>query len=410
MPLTVNRVKKLTKPGRYFDERGLYLQVLSSTNRSWLLRYERDGKERWMGLGPTHAYELDEAREEARKARKLLHQGIDPIDQRTSARAERETLNAVNQAKEVTFEQVAQQYFNFHQKKWRNDKHRAQFLSTLKDYAFPCMGKVVVAQIDTPLILKTLRRIWEAKPETANRVRARIEAVLNYATVNKLRTGDNPARWKGNLDQALLARSQLRKVVHHRALPYGDVPEFMAALRGRDATAARALEFTILAAARTGETIGARWDEIDLKEGVWTVPEGRMKAKREHRVPLTKPMTALLQKLPKEKGNPYVFLGPRSGGLSNMAMDAVLRRMGYKDRATTHGFRSAFRDWAAEMTSFAPEIAEAALAHATGDATERAYRRGDVLAKRLKLMEAWASYCAQPPRAANNVQPIRKAK
>jgi integrase len=393
VPLTVKRIAKLTKPGRYRDERGLYLQVMSPTNRSWLFRYQRRGLERWMGLGPLHAFSLDQAREAARRARQLLAQGVDPIDQRAQEYRAREAAEALEEAKAISFEETAHRYFEFHRTKWRNAKHRAQFLSTLSEYVFPHFGKVAVGEVDKSLVLKALSPIWHTVPETASRVRGRVEAVLAFATVHGLRAGENPARWKGFLDQALPSRAATRRAVHHRALPFSEIAGFMDQLRGREGVAARALEFAILTAARTGEVIGARWGELDLNHGVWTVPAERMKAKREHRVPLSNRVVAILRELPREMDNDHVFIGGRTAGLSNMAMDAVLRRMGLKDKATVHGFRSTFRDWVEEATSFPPQLAEAALAHITGDEAERAYRRGDVLMKRRKLMEAWAEYC-----------------
>jgi integrase len=408
MSLTVKKVAKLTKPGRYRDERGLYLQVTSPTNRSWLLRFERGGRERWMGLGPVHALGLGEAREQARQARKLLSAGVDPLDQRDRERRQRQAEETLMVARAITFEQAAQQYFDFHGRKWKNAKHTAQFMSTLRKYAFPHFGKLPVADVDMALILKAIEPIWYKKPETANRVRGRIEMVLNFAKVRGFRSGENPARWRGHLDHALPSRSQVRKAGHHRALPYGEVPAFMAQLKDREGTAARALDFTILTAARTGEVLGAKWDEIDLDNAVWTVPADRMKAGREHRVPLAAGVVGLLKDLPREEGNDFVFVGPRHDGLSNMAMDAVLRRLDLKDRATVHGFRSSFKDWATEMTSFPPELSEAALAHATGDAVERAYRRGDALEKRRKLMEAWARYALSPVTKGENVTQLRR--
>jgi integrase len=391
------------------DERGLYLQVISPTNRSWLFRYERNGRERWMGLGPLHTFSLEEARERARKARQQLADGIDPIDQRDQEKEAREAARARQAATAVTFEVAARQYFELHNTKWRNPKHRAQFLSTLTQYAFPVFGKIAVAEVDKTLVLKALDPIWRTVPETASRLRGRIEAVLAFATVRGLRSGDNPARWKGHLDHALPARSEVSKVRHHNALPFADLPGFMEDLRARAGIAARALEFTVLTAARTGEVIGAQWPEMDLQNGIWIVPASRMKAKREHRVPLTATMIDLLRVLPREEDNDHVFLGPNSGGLSNMAMDAVLRRMGYKDRATTHGFRSTFRDWTSEMTTFPSEVAEAALAHIVGDKVERAYRRGDVLQKRSALMEAWTAFCSLPANINNNLHILRPA-
>jgi len=404
--LTVKAIAKLTRVGRYRDERGLYLQIKSPSNRSWLFRYERAGRERWMGLGSLDAFDLSEARNRAHKARQLLADGIDPLDNRNAARRRQEAESKLQDAHSITFEEAAQRYFERNNAKWKNAKHSAQFLSTLRQYAFRVMGKVPVAEIDTPLVLKALQNIWGDKTETANRVRGRIEAVLNFAKVAGWRSGENPARWRGHLDQVLPARSLVQKVVHHRALPYPDIAKFMRQLRSRDGTAARALEFTILTAARTGEIIGAQWDEIDLQAAVWTVPAERMKAKREHRVPLSPDALRLLEKLPREKHNGHIFVGLRAGGLSNMAMDTVLQRMRYKDCATTHGFRSTFRDWAAEMTSFAPDVAEAALAHVTGDSVERAYKRGDMLSRRRKLMDAWAEYCRRPTCTADKVVPI----
>jgi integrase len=407
MRLTVKRISKLLAQGRYLDEHGLYLQVLSPTNRSWLLRYERAGRKRWMGLGPLHAFTLEEARERARKARQQLADGIDPIDKRAAEERARTSAEAVEKAKSITFEQVTGLFFDFHSEKWRNAKHRAQFLSTLRQYAFPHIGKVKVSEVDKALVLKILDPIWRTIPETASRVRGRVEAVLAFANARGYRSGENPARWKGHLDHALPARAQLRSVIHHRALPYTDIGRFMAELRKREGTAAKALEFTILTGARTGEVTGARWAEIDLAVKVWTVPADRMKAKREHRVPLTDVAMRILAAVPREAKNDFIFIGPRVAGLSNMSMDAVLRRMAYKDRATTHGFRSTFRDWAAEMTSFPSEIAEAALAHTVGNEIERAYRRGDVLFKRRKLMEAWAIYCSHAEKTGKVLQ-LRK--
>lgn len=396
--LTVKKIERLKEPGRYLDQRGLYLQVMSATNRSWLLRYEINGRKRWMGLGPCADFTLDEARERARQARQLLADGIDPLEARQAERAQR----ALAAAQTITFQDAAQQYFDQHERKWRNAKHRAQFLSTLRDYAFLKIGKLSVAAIDTGLVLKVIEPIWQTKTETANRVRGRIESVLDWATVRGYRTGDNPARWKGHLDNVLPARSKIAPHKHHRALPYRDIPEFMTALGQREGFGARALEFTILTAARTGEVIGARWGEIDLKEKIWTVPAGRMKAAKEHRVPLSDRAVAILKALPREAE--FVFPGGRKGApISNMAMAELLKRMERLD-ITVHGFRSAFRDWAAEKTTYANHVVEMALAHAIADKSEAAYRRGDLLPKRVPLMAAWARYCTTPHRDATVTQ------
>jgi integrase len=389
MPLTVKKVAKLSAPGRYGDGHGLYLQVKSGANRSWLLRYERGGRERWMGLGPTHTIDLAEARERARRARQQLLDGIDPLGARAAARA----TAKLAAAKELTFEEAATQYFEHHEGGWRNAKHRAQFGSSMATYVYPTIGKLSVAAIDTGLVLKCIEPVWHDKTETANRVRRRIESVLDWATVRGYRTGDNPARWKGHLSEALPARARIQKTEHLPALPFAELPEFMTTLVTRAGSAARALEFVILTAARTGEVTGATWDEINLTEKTWTVPANRIKGGREHRVPLSDRVIALLEALPTENGNPYVFIGARRGGLASASMPAVLVRMERID-ITVHGFRSTFRDWAAEKTTFANHIVEMALAHAVGNKVEAAYRRGDLFDKRRRLMDDWAKFAS----------------
>ena len=396
----------LKKPGRYGDGHGLCLQITPSGVKSWLLRYERNGRERWMGLGPLHTVSLQEARERARRARGQLLDGIDPLDARKAEHARR----ALDAAKTMNFEGAAIAYFNDHEKKWRNAKHRAQFLSTLQAYAFPTIGRLPVANIDTGLVLKCIEEIWKTKTETASRVRGRIQAVLDWATVRGYRTGDNPARWHGLISEVLPARGKVQKTVHHAALPFADLPAFMAALRERGGVATRALEFTILTAARTGETIGARWDEIDLAEKMWKIPADRMKASREHRVPLSDRAIEILEATPREAKNPFLFTGPRRGGLSNMAMAAVLKRMN-RDDITVHGFRSTFRDWAAERTNYQNQIVEMALAHVVGNQVEAAYRRGDLLNKRRRLMAEWAKFCAnQPIQTRDNVIALARGR
>jgi integrase len=401
--LSAKRVANLKKPGRYGDGHGLCLQITPTGVKSWLLRYERNGRERWMGLGPLHTIGLQQARERARKARGQLLDGVDPLE----ARRREHSLRALESAKAITFEQAATGYFDAHERKWRNDKHRAQFLSTLKAYVFPNIGRLSVADIDTGRVLSCIEPIWQDKTETASRVRGRIEAVLDWATVRGYRTGDNPARWRGHLAEVLPVRGQLQKTVHHPALPFVELPAFMETLRARDGVASRALEFTILTAARTGETIGARWDEIDLAEKTWTIPAGRIKGGREHRVPLSDRAAEIVQNLPRETKNPFVFIGSRRGGLSNMAMAAVLTRM-HRGDVTVHGFRSTFRDWAAERTSFPNHIVEMALAHVVGNKVEAAYRRGDLFEKRRRLMADWARYCGSKPMTQTAVvTPIR---
>jgi integrase len=402
--LTVKRVERLRQPGRYGDGQGLYLQVTNADNRSWVFRYERRGVERAMGLGPAHTLSLHEARERARKARLLLLDGVDPL----AARGDERRKRAEAAQKRLTFREAAQAYNDAHERKWTNAKHRAQFLSSLKAYAFPVLGNMPVAEIDTPAVLRAIEPHWLTKTETLSRVRGRIEAVLDWAKVRGYRTGDNPATWK-TIGKALPARSEVAKVEHHPALPYLELPAFMAELRKREGVAASALEFLILTAARTGEVTGARWSEVDLDAKVWTVPAGRMKGGREHRVPLSGSADALLRALYREDANEHVFIGAQPGsGLSSQSMTQVLKRMGRTD-VSVHGFRSSFRDWCGEQTNFPREVAEMALAHAVGDKTERAYQRGDLLKKRYALAEAWARYATSPPtERSGKVVPMRK--
>jgi integrase len=391
------------------------LRVTSPRNAGWILRYERHGKERMMSLGPLHVVTLAQARDRARDARLLLLDGIDPLEQKKTLKAAR----ALEANRALTFEEATRQYFDQHEKKWRNPKHRAQFLATLVTYALPKIGKLAVGAVDTGQVLRVLEqkhanyptsRLWEAVPETANRVRGRIEAVLDWATVRGLRTGDNPARWRGHLVNVLPARTQIQKRQHHAALPYSDMPNFMAALNERQGVAALALAFTILTAARTGESVGARWDEIDLKAKTWTVPANRIKGGKEHRVPLCDRAVQILKSVPHEEGNPLIFIGPRHGGLSNMAMPSTLDRMGRGD-ITVHGFRSTFMDWAHEQTAYPKVVIDQSLAHVVGDKVEAAYRRGDLFDKRRRLMADWAKYCSQKPTTKSaEVVPLQRAR
>lgn len=400
--LSAAGVNALKEQGRYADGLGLYLQVSSSGTKSWLFRFQRDGQPRQMGLGPLHTVSLADARQQAAQARRMLLDGIDPIEARQAARARART----EAAKGISFRQCAERYIAAHEAAWRNDKHRAQWRSTLETYCHPIFGDLPAAAIDTGLVLKALEPIWTSKPETASRVRGRVESVLDWATVRGHRAGENPARWRGHLDKLLPARSKVARIKHHAALPYGELPAFMEELRGRDGIAARALEFAILTAARTGEVIGARWSEVDLAAKVWTIPGERMKGGREHRIPLSQRALELLERLPREKDGEFVFMGGRKGkGLSNMALLETLRRMECGD-LTAHGFRSTFRDWAAETTGYPSEVVEMALAHAIGSKVEAAYRRGDLFEKRRRLMQEWAGYCASPMRQSD-VVPMR---
>jgi integrase len=393
LTLTAKRILRLrNKPGRYHDGHGLILQVRSPTNASWLLRYQRAGKEHQLGLGPLRLFPLKEARQRARAAQRDLSDGTDPLLAKRDARA-KEALAA---AKALSFAEAATSYFNQHEKKWRSTKHRDQFLSSMRHYAFPVIGLLPVSTIDTALVLKVIEPIWQTKSETARRLRGRIENVLDWATVRGYRSGDNPARWRGHLAEVLPEPGKIAKAKHHAALPYKDAAQFTSELRQRQGSGARALEFLLLTTARTGEVIGARWDEIDLEAAIWTIPAGRMKGGREHRVPLSPPVIALLKALPREQGSDFVFIGPRPGaGLSAMAMTRTLSRMGRND-ITVHGFRSTFMDWAHDTTGYPKVVIDMALTHTVGDKVEAAYRRGDLFAKRTRLMAEWARYCSAP--------------
>jgi len=396
--LTALKVEKAKEPGMYPDGGGLYLRVTPEGAKNWVLRYMLDRRPRWMGLGPLVLYGLQEARAKALDARRKRHEGIDPIEARRADRA-RQRLDA---AKAVTFKQCAEAYINAHRAGWRNRKHSGQWGATLSTYAYPMIGALPVQSIDTALVLKVIEAIWTTKPETASRVRGRLESILDFAKARGYRDGENPARWRGHLDNLLPARSKVRKVEHHAALPYAELPGFLIALRDQEGTAARALEFTILTAARTGESIGATWGEINWTDKVWIIPGTRMKGGKEHRVPLCDRALANLREMKpsddiSSAAQQFVFSGGKPGRpLSNMAFLMLLRRMGRAD-LTTHGFRSSFRDWAAERTNFPSEVAEMALAHVVGSKVEAAYRRGDLFDKRRRLLGAWADFLSKTP-------------
>jgi integrase len=389
--LSPAKVRTVAKPGIYGDGAGLWLHVGPTGGKSWLFRFMLDGRAREMGLGALHTIGLAEARERATSARRLLLDGIDPLDARNAARTRRK----LEAASAVTFRDCTAKYITANRAGWRSAKHAAQWDATLLLYAYPTIGALPVSAVDTGHVTKVLEPIWSEKPETASRVRGRIEAVLDYAKVHGWRTSENPARWKGHLENVLPKRSKVRAVVHHAALPWRQIAAFMGLLAEQEGVAALALRFAILTAARTGEVIGARWSEIDTQHALWTVPAARMKAAREHRVPLSEGSLAVLREAAKLRdGNAeYVFPGGKPGQpLSNMAMLTLLRRMGRRD-VTPHGMRSAFRDWAAE-TGKPADIAEAALAHVVGSKVQAAYQRGDVLDRRRTLMDQWASFSA----------------
>ena len=389
----------MTTPGRYGDGGNLYLFVKPSGARVWTLRFTLPGqKAREMSLGNEADVSLSDARDLAQNARKLLNSGRDPIEAREQAR-----LEAASQG--MSFRDVTALYITSHQDGWRNAKHRAQWTSTLEAYAHPTLGDLPVGKIAVSAVLGVLQPIWKVKPETAARVRGRIEAVLDYATARGWRKGENPARWKGHLANLLPTRSKIAAVQHHAALAWEECPAFMRALIAQKGTAALALQFTILTAARTSEVTGATWREIDSTAKVWTVPGKRMKAGREHRVPLSPVALAVLDEVRSKDTKPTdpVFPGGKpDAGLSNMAMTAVLRRMKRGD-LTVHGFRSSFRDWCAEATPHPRDVAEAALAHTLRDKVEAAYRRSDMLDRRAKMMAEWAVFLARPADAGSVV-------
>jgi integrase len=406
--LTALKVARDLPAGIYADGAGLYLQATGAGAKSWIYRFSLAGKAREMGLGSLSAVSLADARAKAAEYRRLRQDGIDPIEARKARRAQA----ALDAAKTITFKEAAASYIASHKAGWRNGKHASQWENTLATYAEPVLGALSIQAIDTNFVLKVLEPIWKTKPETASRVRGRIEAILDWAKVRGLRQSENPARWRGHLDHLLPAKAKVRRVKHHAALRYAELPDFISKLRAQEGVAARALEFTILTAARTGDTIGAVWDEFNASGRLWTVPAERMKARREHRVPLSGRALAILRDAESTRtpGADYVFPGGKAGKpLSNMAMTEVLRRMGRGD-ITVHGFRSTFRDWAAERTNFPSEVVEMALAHAVGDKVEAAYRRGDLFEKRRRLMAEWTSYCNTPTAATRKVIPMRRSR
>ncbi len=388
MTLSAQKVKTVGS-GRHGDGRGLFLYVKPSGARSWVLRYQVQGRRRDLGLGSFPDVSLAMARDRATEARRTIAEGEDPIAKK-------------QQAKPKTFEDAALELIESKKSGWKNAKHAAQWTSTLEAYAFPKLGRLPMTKIQTADVISTLTPIWSTKPETANRVRQRIEAVIDYASALGIREGDNPARWRGHLDHLLPKPKMVRAVKHHPALAHTEMRDFMTALTKRDGVAAKALGFTILTAARSGETRGATWAEIDLEMQVWTIPASRMKAGKEHRVPLS---DAAMDYLGKQGADNQLIFGSetkRGKPISDMSMTALLRRMDYTD-ITVHGFRSTFRDWAGETTGFPREVIEAALAHGIKDKAEAAYARSDLFDKRRKLMEAWARLASKHLKRDGNI-------
>lgn len=400
--LSALEVGRIKSPGLHAvgGVAGLHMQVTPTGARTWILRAMIAGKRRDMGMGGFPDVTLAQAREKAREARACVERGVDPVAERAAARS---ALMAERGAM-TTFEEAARQFISAKSAEWKNVKHGQQWTNTLEAYAFPFVGKLACADIALPHVLKILEPIWTTKTETATRLRGRIESVLDWATVRGFRKGENPARWKGHLDKILPAPGKVAKVEHHEAVAVDDVAAFMQDLRKRDGVAAKALEFLILTVVRSGEVRGAVWSEIDLAGRVWKIPPERMKAGKEHRVPLSDEALRLLEALPRVAGNDLVFPSPRGLVLSDMTLTAVMRRMERKE--VPHGFRSTFRDWAAERTNYPREVAEMALAHTIGNAVEAAYRRGDLFEKRARMMAEWAKFC-DTIKTAGEVIPIR---
>lgn len=399
--LTPLQVKRLAdKPGFWAvgGVAGLHLQVTENAS-SWILRIVMGGKRVDLGCGGYPDVSLAEAREKARQKRSLVEQGVDPRETRRAAKA---ALRA-DVAKNLTFDQAARMCHAMKSSEFRNAKHSNDWINSLTRYAGPIIGTTRVCDIDLPSVVRVLEPIWHTKTETATRVRERIEGVLAWATVNEYRKGENPARWKGNLEHALAKPTKIKKVEHHAAIAWQEIGAFMAELRKREGIAARALEFAILTAARSGEVRGATWDEIDMDGKLWTIAALRMKGHKRHRVPLSAPAIGLLKSIPRMEGSPYIFSAPRGGMLSDMSLSAVTRRMGVD--AVPHGFRSSFKDWARSSTAYPDEVSELALAHVSSDETRAAYARDELLPKRALMMRDWAKYCATIPKKAS-VSPI----
>ncbi|RUR30849.1 site-specific integrase [Vreelandella andesensis] len=420
--LSAAEVRRIDRPGFHpvGGVPGLLLQVSPGGGRSWVLRVMVGNRRRGFGLGSFPTVSLGDARNKARELREKLAQGIDPVAERQAARA----AHIAAQAKRLTFREAAEQYHATKEKEFRNAKHRKDWIGSLKRYAFIHIGEVPVGDVELPHVLKALEPIWETKTETATRVRQRIESVLAWAAVRGYRNGDNPARWQGNLDAVLAKPAKVGKGKRHfPALPWQRVPEFLQDLRTREGMGARALEFAILTAARSGEIRGATWEEIDLSAKVWTIPADRMKAGKPHRIPLSPAAVTLLEALPRMEGQPLVFPAVRGGKISDVTILATVKRMNatkekeggeqYTDPSDArpvvpHGFRSAFKDWARNRSSYPDEVSELALAHVNSDATRAAYARDELLPQRTKLMKAWADYCAEPAKAGASVTSIRQ--
>lgn len=407
--LTALEVSRLSGKGRYSVGCGLYLKIENEHSKSWVLIATVGDKRRNIGLGAYPKFSLAQAREKASKARELIEQGIDPIEQK---KATRSAIKAA-QAKEITFKQCATAYIDSQSHAWKNPRHHAIWTNSLRDYAYPVIGDMLMRDIEQVHILKILKPIWTEKTETAGRVRRRIEAVLSYAAVSGYRDHDNPARWRGRLDKILPAPSKVAKVKHHEAVSVEALPSFIAELSQHESMSVKCLLFTVLTACRSGEARGATWSEIDMQSKVWTIPAERMKAGKEHQVPLSGQAIKLLDSLPRIQDTPYVFPSVRNKPLSDMALSMLMRRM--NTGAVPHGFRSTFRDWAGDKTNYPRDLAEAALAHTVSNQVEAAYRRGTALEKRRAMMNEWGKYVfsemskKSTPKNGENPQSLKKA-
>jgi integrase len=405
--LSATKLAALKTTGLYCDGGGLYFRI-AGRSRGWIFRYGLHGKTHDMGCGAFPEISLASARKLAFAYRQMLEEGTDPLAERNAKRA----AARVEDSKTITFDDCARQYIAAHADGWRNTKHRQQWTNTLAAYVSPVFGKLPVRAVDTGFVMRVLEPLWSSKPETASRLRGRIESILSWAQVRgyRLPNETNPAAWKNHLDHLLPAKSKVRKAEHHAALPYIEVGKFMHALRRQEGIAAQALEFTILTATRTSETLGALWSEVDTDARVWVIAANRTKTGKEHRVPLSDAAIAVLQTMRATQHSDYVFPGIRDGRpLSRTGLQLPLRRMGHSN-VTVHGFRSTFRDWAAEQTAFPSEVAEMALAHTVGSEVERAYRRSDLFDKRRQLMDAWATFCATPSTPDSKIVPIGGAR
>lgn len=397
--LSALAVKNMKTPGLYADGGGLYLQVTATGAKTWIFRFvsPTTKKRRDMGLGPVADILLADARERASDARRLVANGADPIEVKRAQKTEQAPPPPTSAP---TFKVIAKSYIEANASRWKSAKHAAQWESTLERYAYPSLGNISVSDIGIDEVLKVLEPIWSTKTETASRLRGRIESVLDAARVKGHRSGPNPAAWGGNLQHILPSPDSIAPVEHHAAMPSSDLPEFWPKLQAHDGMGARALELCILTATRTAEVLGAQWSEVDFESRMWTIPANRMKAGKEHRVPLSAPALSLLRKMEAVRKHNFIFPGQRPNkGLSGMAMEMAMRRM--KVEYTPHGFRSTFRDWVAEKTDFPNEVAEMALAHKVSDKVEAAYRRGDLLEKRRAMADAWAMFVITPPNTTN---------